>query len=237
MPYRSLNIQEAARMLGADARRVERMAQRGVIPCQKVAGQFRFNRAEMTEWLQENLGTMNHRDLAEVDAGITEQRQAEEDELIVAPLLRFEAITTDLDARTKPSVIRALLELAQRTGCVLDEQELLGATMHREELCSTALEGGIAIPHSRRPLPYAISEPILVVARTTQPIVFGAPDGKLTQLFFLTVSLDDHHHVHLLARLCRMLHDERFVARLQGAETPEETMDLMKTREHEVLAE
>ena len=153
MPYRSLTIQEAARMLGADVRRVERMAQRGVIPCQKVAGQFRFNRAEMTEWLQQNIGGMSHQDLAEVDAGITEQRQAEEDELIVTPLLRADAVTTDLDARTKPSVIRGLIELAQRTGCVLDEQELLGATMHREELCSTALEGGIALPHSRRPLP------------------------------------------------------------------------------------
>ena len=58
------------------------------------------------------------------------------------------------------------------------------------------------------------------MARTTQGIAFGAPDGRLTDLFFLTASQDDRHHLHILARLCRMLYDEDFVARLQDAETP-----------------
>ena len=68
MPYRSMTIKEVARMLGADTRRLERMAQRGDIPCQKVGGQFRFNRAEITEWLQQEMGTMSGDHLAEVDA-------------------------------------------------------------------------------------------------------------------------------------------------------------------------
>ena len=72
---RTLTIQEVARMLGADVRRVERMAQRGEIPCQKVGGQFRFNRAEITEWLQQRVGGMSDEHLAQVDAGMTEQRQ------------------------------------------------------------------------------------------------------------------------------------------------------------------
>ena len=54
MPYSSMTLKELASMMGADPRRLERMAQRGEIPCQKVGGQFRFNRAAITEWLQEN---------------------------------------------------------------------------------------------------------------------------------------------------------------------------------------
>jgi len=235
MPYRSLTIQEVSRMLGADVRRVERMAQRGEIPCQKVGGQFRFNRAEISDWLQQQMGGMSRNGLAEVDAGMSEQRQAAQDEPIVTPLLRAESIAMNLDARTKQSVLRELVALAQKTGLVVDEQELLGAVMHREELCSTAIEGGVAIPHSRRPLAYAIVEPILVVARTTQGIVLGAPDGRLTNLFFLTASLDDRHHLHLLARLCRMLCDEDFIARLGAAGTSEEVIELMTAREFEVL--
>jgi PTS system nitrogen regulatory IIA component len=237
MPYRTMTIQEVAKLLGADVRRVERMAQRGQIPCQKVGGQFRFNRAEITEWLQRTMGGMSHDHLAEVDAGITTQRQTPQDETIVTPLLRPEAISTNLGSRTRTSTLRELVALAEKTGLVLNAKALAEAVIHREELLSTALEGGVAIPHPRRPLPEAIAGPILAVARTSQGIAFGAPDGQLTDLFFLTASQDDRHHLHMLARLVRMLRDEKFLAELKAAETPEEMLDLMRDRELEVLAQ
>ena len=224
-------------MLGMDVRRLERMAQRGEIPCHKVGTQFRFNRAEVTDWLQQNMGTMNGDHLAEVDAGITTQRQTPQDETIVTPLLRPEAVTTNLGSRTKNSTLRELVALAEKTGLVVDARALVDAVIHREELYSTALEGGVAIPHPRRPLPEAIAEPILVVARTTQGIAFGAPDGRLTNLLFLIASQDDRHHLHVLARLCRMLRDEKFVARLEAAETADEMIELLKDRELKVLSE
>ena len=80
-------------MLGADVRRVERMAQRGEIPCQKVGGQFRFNRAQITEWLQRTVGGMSDKHLAGFDAGMTEQRQQGEDDVVITPLLCPEAVT------------------------------------------------------------------------------------------------------------------------------------------------
>jgi len=224
-------------LLGSDVRRVERMAKRGKIPHQKVGGEFRFNRAEITEWLQQTMGAMSHDHLAEVDAGITTQRQTPEDEAIIAPLLRAEAVSTNLGSRTKNSTLRELLALAEKTGQVVDPPTLLEAVIHREELCSTAIGGGFAIPHPRRPLPDAIAGAILVVARTSQGIVFGAPDGRLTTLFFLTASQDDRHHLHTLARLFRMLREERFVAQLETAQTPGEMIDLLKQRELQVVAE
>jgi PTS system nitrogen regulatory IIA component len=231
-----MTIKEVARMLGTDARRLERMAQRGDIPCQKVGGQLRFNRAEITQWLQQEMGSMSGDHLAEVDAGITAQRQARRNEAIITPLLRPEAVTAHLDARSKNGTLRRLVALAEETGLVYDGQTLLEAVVDREELCSTAIEGSIAIPHPRHPLPYALAEPVLVVARTIQPILFGAPDGRLTRLFFLTASQDDRHHLHVLARLCRMLHDSRWVDRLEAVETPEEIVELLTQREREVIA-
>jgi len=224
-------------MIGADARRLERMAERGEIPCQKVGGQLRFNRAEITGWLQQNMATMHHEHLAEVDAGITAHREVHESEAIVTPLLRAEAITTQLRSRGKNGALRELVALAQETGFVYDERALLQAVLSREELCTTAVEGGIAMPHPRRPLPYDLADSVLAVARTSRGIVFGALDGKLTDLFFLTASQDDHHHLHILARLCRMLHEEKWVEQLRHAETAEEMVELMKQREQEVIAQ
>jgi len=236
MPHRSMTLKELAQMLGMDLRRLERMAQRGQIPCHKVGAQYRFNRAEVTDWLQRNMGTMKADHLAEVDAGITAHRQSHKDEAIVIPLLRIEAITVRLDARTRTSALRELVALAHKTGLVYDSESLLDAVVQREDLCSTAMGGGIPIPHPRHPLPYALAEPILVVAKTTQGIVFGGSDGGLVNLFFLTASQEDRHHVHVLARLCRMLHDGVLIRQLGEAQTAAAMMERMGEQEQRILA-
>jgi nitrogen PTS system EIIA component len=235
MPYGSMTIQDVAQILGDDVRRVLRMADRGKIPCQKVGGQFRFHRAEITEWLQQHMTTMPRDDLAQVDAGITNQRQVREDEAIVTPLLRIDAVAPQIGSRTKSSALRELVALAAHTGLVYDDVALLEAVQGREALCTTALERGIAIPHPHRPLPHALADSILVVARANKGLVFGARDGELTDLLFLTASQDDHHHLHLLARLCRMLGDETWVDQLRAAETAKEIVELMTRRERDVL--
>lgn len=237
MPYRFMNLLELSKFLNLDQRRVERMAKNGEIPCQKVGGQLRFNRAEVTEWLQQHMPALNDRDkLASMEAGISAHRDINQDELIISNLIRPEAVVSDLAARTKNSVLKELVALAQETGLLWDAELLLEALMKREELCSTAMEKGVAIPHPRRPLPYATAEPILVVARTISGIGFGAPDGRLTSLFFMTCSEDDRHHLHIIARLCRILHDDNIILALHDAETAEEMMELIRKREIDVIA-
>jgi nitrogen PTS system EIIA component len=237
MPHRTMTIKDLALMLGSDLRKVERMAQRGEIPCQKVANQYRFNRAAITDWLQRNLATMSSDHLAGVDAGITADRQAQKGQAIIIPLLRPAAVDANLGARTKNSTLRDLVALAEKTGLVYDSETLLESLIQREDLGSTAMPGGIAIPHPRQPLPYAIAEPVLVVARTTQGIGFGGPDGLLTRLFFLIASPDDRHHVHILARLCRILQDEALVSQLTEAQTSDRMIDLIRHQELVVLSQ
>ena len=237
MPYGQMTALEVAEILGIDARRVEKLAQQHRIPAQRVGGQFRFNRAQITEWLQQEMRTLSHENLADVDAGITAHRQTDPSDAIIIPQLRPDAITVHLHARTRHSVLREMARIAEQTGLLYDRDELLEALEQREELCSTAMEGGIAIPHPRKPLPYSIAEPVLVVANTSQGIGFGAPDGRLSDLFIMTVSPDDRHHLHVLARLCRMLHDHDFVENLRHADTPEEVIDLITQRELTVIAD
>lgn len=236
MPHRYMNMREVATLLGFDERRTERLAQRGQIPCQKVGGQYRFNRAEITEWLQQHMITVKSEGLADMDAGITAHRRIDSKEALVSPILRREAISCHLPARTKNSVLRELVNLAQKTELLYDEESLLAALLERERLCSTALEDGIAIPHPRRPLPYAAAEPLMAAAHTSKGIGFGAPDGRLTDLFFMICCRDDHHHLHVMARLCRMLHDEGFRCALRQADNAEKIIELIHERERAIIA-
>ena len=237
MPSSYMNLPELASLLGMDSRRAERMAQRGEIPCQKVGGLLRFNRAAVTEWVQQSLGTFERGHLASMDAGISSCRLGQLDEAIVAPLLRSEAINTELPARTKNSVLKEIVELADNTGLLYDAEALLNALQEREQVGSTALPGGIAIPHPRRCLTYSLAEPILVIAHVRRGIGFGAPDGGLTDLFFMTCSQDDRHHLHILARLCRMLNNSQLAQDLRRATKPQGIIALIRARELEVVAD
>ena len=237
MPNSYMNLPELASLLGMDSRRAERMAQRGQIPCQKVGGLLRFNRAAVTEWVQQSLGTFERGHLASMDAGISSCRLGQLDEAIVAPLLRSEAINTELPARTKNSVLKEIVELADNTGLLYDAEALLNALQEREQVGSTALPGGIAIPHPRRCLTYSLAEPILVIAHVRRGIGFGAPDGRLTNLFLMTCSQDDQHHLHILARLCRMFGEQTFADAIRNAATSQDVVALMCQRELAVLTD
>ena len=223
-------------MLGADLRLVERMVQRGEIPSQKVSGQNRLHRVEIQQWLHREIRDMESEHLADLDNGMTTTRQMARDEVLIVPLLHNEAICTDLGARTKSSALRRLITLAEETGLVWDRETLLEAVLEREEMCSTTLPYGVAIPHPARPLPYALAEPILVVARTTQPLVFGTDHGKTTQLFFLTASQDANQHLHVLARLCRMLKDGELANSLLAAHSQREMLELLIQSEASLIA-
>ena len=236
MAYGNMTIQELAQMLGADLRRVERMVQRGEIPCQKVSGQLRVNRMEIHQWLHCEMGSMQDKELAGIDTGMSASRKLGVDEVLVAPLLRTEAVSVDLGARTKSSALRRLVALAEKTGLVWSTEDLIDGVTQRENIGSTAMEGGVAVPHPLRPLPYALAEPILVIARTAQPIVFGADSGGLTQLFFLTASQDSTQHLHLLARLCRLLRDGSLIEALLDAESQRQMLEIVIQAEADLIA-
>jgi PTS system nitrogen regulatory IIA component len=226
MPFRSLTLKELAKMIGADSRRLERMAERGNIPCQKVGGEFRFNRAEITQWLKQHMGTFHDDHLKEVDVSMTAHRQTHQSQPIITPLIHTQAVTHCLEARSKNGAIRSLISLAEATDLVYDSDALLESVLHREELCTTAMEGGIAIPHPRCPLPYEIADTILVVARAQHGILFGGPDGP-TRLFFFTASQDDIHHLHVLARICRLLRHDNLLENLIHADSAQHMIDLI----------
>ncbi len=241
MPYRSMSLEEFARHVGIDVRDVWRMADRGILPGQKIGGQWRFNRARVTEWLQQEMQTLDETRLIAVERAMSGSGKsgatggsADETEMVVTDLIGLEGIDIALPARTRGSVLRELVNLAERTGLLYDAKGLLEAVEQRESLCSTALPIGVAIPHPRQPMPYVSAEPIICVARLPGGVVFGERSGELMRVFFLICCHTDHHHLHVLARLMRVLGGET-VAQLLQAESREELLEVLIAKEAKVV--
>lgn len=238
MPYRTMSLGEFAAHVGVDEREVRRLAERGKLPGNKLAGQWRFNRARVTEWLQQEMHTLDETRLIAIERSMSGNRgrAVGDADIVVTDLIGLDGVAIALQARTKGSVLRELVKLADRTGLLYDGKGLFEAVEQREALCSTALPSGIAIPHPRQPMPYVSAEPLICVARLSRGIGFGAPDGKLTRLFFLICCHDDRNHLHVLARLMRIL-DEGTIDRILYADTAEELLKTLIEKEKKVVAD
>ncbi len=228
-----MDLTQLAIYLQRDVREVSKMASRGYLPGHKVSGEWRFARAEINHWIETQMHAYTEQQLTALE---TAGRPGSAQEPLLSALLSEASVAVPLVASTRSSVLRELVKLAEQSWQVYDADAILGAIRQREELGSTALESGVAIPHPRRPLPNALGESLLAYGRTASGIPFGKTGG-LTDIFFLVCCRDDRTHLQVLARLSRLLLRPDFVDELRAAETPQETWELIAAAERDLLAD
>jgi len=226
------SLDELARQLGRDRREIEKLVQRGRIPGRKMAGEWQFHPTEITHWLEQEMREYTDRELAVLEQ--THRSTEFTDPHPVAALLRRETVQVPLEARTKRSVLESLVELAGRTWEVWQPAALLAAIQERETVLSTAFENGVALPHPRNPLPDALGQSVIAFGRTASGIPFGAPHRALTDLFFLVVCRDSRTHLHVLARLGRMLQTPGFVDGLRAIENSDDAYEYIREADHQI---
>lgn len=199
------DIDSLAAYLHLTPQQVDRLANRGRLPGRRVAGKWKFAKAEIHHWLEEQIGLSDEGELVEVESVLQRSAGARrEEEICLAKMLPLEAIAVPLKARTRNSVITRMVELAAGTGWLWDPAKMIEAVRLREEMQPTALETGVALLHPRRPMARILSQPFLALGRTTTSIPFGA-GVPLTDVFFLICSTQDRGHLRALARLSRVL--------------------------------
>jgi PTS system nitrogen regulatory IIA component len=218
MPHADFDVDSLARYLHVAPAQVLKLAERGNVPGRKIAGQWRFSKGEIHHWLEERIGAADDADLQHVQGLLDRAAIGREPAMVrISDLLRPEAIAVPLAARTRASVIKSMVELAEKTGLLWDTAEMAEAVEARENLHPTALDIGVALLHPRRPLPQILEEPLLALGRTVQGIPFGGAGGQLTDIFFLICSVDDSQHLRTLARLSRLISADGFLAAIREA--------------------
>ena len=86
----------------------------------------------------------------------------------------------------------------------LDARDVIAGLMAREQLGSTAMGDGVAIPHARMP---ALSSIVGLFARLDRPVEFDAADGMGVDLVFVLLAPEESgaSHLRALARVSRLL--------------------------------
>lgn len=227
----SMNLEQLASYLRRDIREVGKLANRGYLPGHKVGGEWRFARAEINQWIETQLPEYTEKQLVDLESAA----RGDSSEPLITELLSEASMAVPLAASTKASVLRELVALAEQSWQVYDPAAILHAIKAREDMGSTALPNGVAIPHPRRPLPNALGESVIDYARTSSGIPYGAPRGELTDIYFLVCCRDDQTHLRVLARLTRLLMQPGFLEELRETETATESWEKITAAEHELV--
>jgi len=231
MPFELMDTQQVAKYLHLDAREVRRLAARGRMPCRKRKAGFVFRKIEIDHWIEAQLHELPRRRLAEIEHGVRSHHGIAETDLLVHRMIPPGGVAIPLTSRTAGSALRDLVSMAETAGMVYAPDELYKTVRDRERMQSTALTRDVALPHPRRHTPYDIAESFIVIGRSPRGLPFGAPDGSLTRLFFLICCKDDRTHLHVLARLGRMLHNRETVNALLDAADEQEVRDELRASE------
>lgn len=236
MPHRTLTLAELADYLHLSASDVERLLRESDLPRSERGGQLHFRRAEIDAWASQRiLGMPDKRLDAYHEKSMRATREIFPDQALIPELLARSGINFELPSKTRASVLRDMVALADSTGKVFDARELLQSVEAREELCSTAVPGGLALLHARNYDAYRFESSFIVLGRTIQSIPFGAPDRAPTRLFFLICCQDDRIHLHTLARLCLIATKTKILEQLYEAPDAGAAYDALVSAEQIVL--
>ena len=138
------------------------------------------------------------------------------------------AIRADLRSTDKTSVIAELVESLLSAGEIkpADKDDIVKAILKREELGSTGIGRGIAVPHTKHP---SVNKLIGTVGVSTNGVEFESLDGEKVQLFFLLVSPPDRpgDHLRALENISRQLRDETFCRFLKQSKTSDDILQLL----------
>jgi PTS system nitrogen regulatory IIA component len=150
----------------------------------------------------------------------------------LAPFLPVECVEANLESVDGKGVLTELSALLVRARCVPEGTDLVTILMNREELGSTGLGGGIAIPHVRLK---NVSSLRVAVGRSVPGVEFNAADGLPVHFFFLVVSSESAaaDHLKALAQISRLLKKSHVRKALLGAGGREEILEVIVAEDEE----
>jgi len=143
----------------------------------------------------------------------------------IADILSGDLIIPELTSKNKKEVLEELVSVIVKQNKLINEEELIEVLLEREQLGSTGIGDGIAIPHGKLK---NIGALLASFGKSIDGVDFDSMDGKPTHLFFLLVAPENSAGIHLkaLARISRLLKDSSFKQDLMEAKLKD---DLFKT--------
>ena len=152
--------------------------------------------------------------------------------LALHELLSPARINLSLQSADREAVLGELVnQIPELADQPMARQNLLRALHEREQLHSTGIGDGIALPHARNALVGLVERPLIVFGRHAEGIPYGAIDAAPARIFFLLIAPTVTQHLAILTRLSRILRDPKLRQDLLVADSAEKVIGLIRAAE------
>jgi nitrogen PTS system EIIA component len=142
-------------------------------------------------------------------------------------LVRPELIFPELPATDRSQVLRVFSEKIARQGAIRDAGELYQKLWEREQLGSTGIGSGIAIPHCKIE---GLARGVVAIGLVPEGVDFAAVDGRPVQVLFLVVSPSESpaEHLQILAAISRWLKTDQHAEKVLALRDPQAIYDFLR---------
>lgn len=149
----------------------------------------------------------------------------------IVDLLSKDSITLNAAPKSKAEAIDMLVDLQVKGGKIADREAYKKGILAREEMSSTAVGEGIAIPHAKST---AVKAPSLAAMTVPQGVDYEAMDDEPSNLLFMIAAPNDGDvHLEVLSRLMTILMDEDFRDKLLAASSKDAFLQIIDDMEKE----
>lgn len=191
-----LTLSETAEYLKVAEKTIQRMITAHRIPCTRVGNQWRFIKSVLDDWLMESMHDANRGDLSRL-------LETGEMEITLSRLLSHTVVP--LKNGNRRDILSQLVTPLSEEGLIKNPEGYLNKLEDRENMISTAIGGGLAIPHIRNPRENGEGSPRIVGGISPGGIDFQAIDGKRVHLFFLVHTNSETVHLRILSKLNQIM--------------------------------
>ena len=216
-----LTIRDIAKMLKVPERDIFHWIEKEELPAYKIHDQYRFNRAELLEWISSHEMPVPFELFPHGPSASA---------LSLADALESGGIIYGLKGRDKEAILTAIVEEIPLPPAS-DRNHLLQILLAREALASTGIGDGIAVPHVRNPVIFPVMRPTVMLFFLEQQVDFGALDGKPVRCLFTLVSPTVRAHLQLLSRLAFVLRDPKFRTCVRERLAAEDILQVLRVLE------
>lgn len=229
-----LKIKDVADLLNVSETTIRRWLKDGKIPAYQLNHQYRFSRGEIEDWMMKcklNLGKDGFSPFEEKQI----YPEPEESPVVRGGTQQFGlyramhkgGVISDVVAKNKHQLIQMVMQkVAPRLG--LDPDLMTELLIDREELMSTALNSGIAVPHPRDIVLEVPGSDALITVFPQKPIDYDALDGQPVHVLFFLFSSSDKSHLHLLSKLAHLGNQQTALDFLASKPTQENLLAYIK---------
>ena len=149
----------------------------------------------------------------------------------IADYIKVETINLNLESKNKNAVIRELYNNLKQTNLIKDEEQGLNDIFKREDMGSTGIGKRIALPHAKTK---AVDELMITFGISRNGISYNSVDDENVNIFFMFLcpKNEAQEYLRVLARISRMIKEDKFRENLIKAKTKEEIIEIIRNEEN-----